>query len=110
MLREVVETKISRVADQHPENSSAAREIADLLLHLLCHSVGHEALESRPGSIDHAQSRVARIGHPGRGLDDPFENAVERQFGVDCDPGIHEHPEAVCPFPRGHAFIVSEAR
>ena len=105
-----MESKIASVLNQHPENSSAVRGIADLLLHLLCHSMGHKALESRPGSIDHAKSCVARIGHPGRGLDDPFENAVERQFGVDCDPGIHEHPEAVGPFPRGHAFIVSEAR
>ena len=72
--------------------------------------MGHEALEPRPSSIDHAKSCVARIGHPGRGLDDPFQNAVERQFGVDCDPGLDEHPEAVGAFARGHARIVSKAR
>ena len=76
---------MSGVTNQHAENSSAVREIADLRLHLLCHAVRHEALEPRSGSIDHAQSRVARIGDPGRGLDDPLENAVERQLGVDCD-------------------------
>ena len=40
----------------------------------------------------------------------PLQNAVERQFGVDCDPGLDEDPEAVGAFPRGHALIVSKAR
>jgi hypothetical protein len=110
VLRQVVEPKVSSVVDQHAENAAAVGEVADLLLHLVRHPVGNETLE--PGScwIDHAQRCVVGIGDTGGGLDDPLQNAVERQFGVDCDPGIHEHPEAVGPFPRGHARIVSKAR
>jgi len=49
-----------------------------------------------------------RIGDTSGSLDDPLQDSVERELGVDGDPGLHEHPEAVGPFPSGHRLIVSE--
>ena len=97
---EVVQAKGPRVADEHAENAAAVRGIADLALHLRRHPVGHEALEAGSGGVDHAEGRVVRCGDPGGGFDDPLENAVERQLGVDRDPGLDERPEAVGFFPR----------
>ncbi len=105
-----MESKISSVADQHAQDSAAGRWIADLFLHFFGHAVGHETLEPGARSIDHAQSCVLGISDAGRSLDDPLEDPVERELGVDGYTGLYQHPEAVGPFSGCHAFIVSKAR
>ena len=95
MLRQVVEPKVSSVTDEHAEYSPAVRWIADLRLHVLCHPEGHETLKARSCWVDHAESCVMGIGDTGGGFDDTFQNAVERQLGVDRDPGLHQHPQAI---------------
>ena len=86
------------------------RRIADLLLHFFGHPVGHETLEPGSRSIDHAESCVVGVGDSGGGLDDPLENPIERELGVDGYTGLHQHSEAIRAFSGSHAFIVSNAR
>ena len=47
-----------------------------------------EALEARSGRIDHAERGVLRARDLRRRFDDPRQNAVERELGVDCETGL----------------------
>ena len=95
ILGDRVQTKGPRVADQRAENATAARQIADACARLVVDSVGDETLETGPGRIDHAEGRIARAGHQCRSLDDPLQDAVERQLGADRDPGLQQYAKPV---------------
>ena len=72
---------------------SPVRKIADLLLDLVGHPVGHEPLQPRSCAVDHPQSGVLGTRHAGCCLDDLLEHTVERQLGSDGDPCLHERSQ-----------------
>jgi len=108
ILGEIVKAQRPGVSDQQAQDPAPLRRVPDLQLDFVAHAVGDEPLEASAGGVDHPKCRVLRVGHMGRGLDDPFEDALERQLGADGDTGFDQCPEAVGPFPRGHAFMVSK--
>ena len=95
IVGESVEAQRPRVADQHAQDSTSVRRVADLRLELGAHAVGDEALEARAGGIDHSESRVARGGHSGGRFDDAPEHSVERQLRVDCDTRFDQRSQTL---------------
>ena len=82
------------VADEHAEDPAAARQVADPRMRVLVDAVREEALELRPGLVDHAERGVTRAGEPRGRLDEPLQDGVERELGAEGDSDVHERPQA----------------
>ena len=66
-----------------------------------------EALERLPALVDHAERGVASAGHLGRGLDEPLEQRVQRELGVECDARVEKRAQPVGDV--GHGAIIDRA-
>src|SRR5205823_4099785 len=58
-------------------------------------------------AVEDAERGVVRAGDAGRSLDDPFQHTVERELGIDRDPGLDERPEALALTDSGHGQILA---
>ncbi len=108
--REIVEAERLRVSDQHTEDASPTRQIADRGMRLGVDSRGHKALEPFPRAIDDPERRVARPGELRGDLDQPLEQCVERELGAQCDACVDEHAQAIEGSPFRHLPPGSAAR
>ncbi len=88
---EVVEPQVASVSDQRAEDAAAARKLPDRSPRLVVDAVGDEALQVRAARVDHAQRDVSRLRQVGGALDDPLQQVVQRQLGIQGDAGI-DHP------------------
>ena len=86
IVGEVVQAERLRFAEQHAEDAAALRQLADRRLHVRVDPVGDEALEPRPGWVDHAERRVARPGQLRRRLQQPLESASSESSDVSAIP------------------------
>src|SRR5579862_3307327 len=95
IVGEVVQAQRTRVADQHAENSPAAREIPDRRMGLGVDAGREEALELLAGPVDDPERGVARPGQLGRGPDKTLEQCLERELGGERKSSIEECPQPV---------------
>ena len=107
---EIVEPERPRLPDQHTEDASPTRQIADRGVRLGVDSRGHEALEPFPRAVDDPERRVTRAGELGGDLDEPLEQCVERELRAQCDARVDEHAQAIEGSPFRHIPPGSAAR
>jgi hypothetical protein len=101
ILGDVREAQRLPLADQHAEDPTAAREVADRRARLLVDADGDELLEPSSRRIDDAERSVARPGQLRSRLDQLLEERLERQLGAECDTGLDEDAEPVGRGDRG---------
>ena len=94
IVRQFVESERASVGDQRAEDSAPVRRVADDCSGLLVDPGGHEALEARPGRVDHAQRGILGARDERRRLDDALQDAVERELRADREAGFDERAEA----------------
>ena len=92
---EVRKPERSCLPDEHAEDPSSLREIADRRVRLRVDAGCQEPFECCASLIDDAQGRVAGAGQKRRLLDELLEQRVERELGAQCDPRIHEDAQAI---------------
>ena len=95
MVGEVGKAKWLRVADQHAEDASPARPLADQPLGVRVDAGDEEALEPCSRRIDHPERGVAGVGQLGRRLGDALEHRVERELAADGDACLDQRAEAL---------------
>ena len=108
IVGDVVQPERPRLADEDAQQAASSRQVADRSVRLLVDARGEEPLEPSSGRVDHPERGISRLGQPGRGLDDPLEQRVERQLGVERDPGVDQPAQLVRL--RGLRRLVRDAR
>ena len=88
---EIVEAQRAGVLDQRPEDATPTRKLPDRPSRLLIETVSYEALQVRTPRVDDAQSDIPCLREIGGTLDDPSQQIVQRQLGVQSEPSIY-HP------------------
>ena len=90
-----LEPQRAGVGDQRAEDAAAAREGADLRRRVGVDAGVEEALERRPGLVDHAERRIAGAGQGGRGLGELLQEVVERELRAERDSRLDEAAQAI---------------
>ncbi len=101
-----LQTKRSRLADQHAENASSAGQVTDGGMRLGVDSRRHKGLEPHARTVDDSERCVARTRETRGGLDECLEQGIQRELGAQHDSGIDENAQAIESGLLGHRLWI----
>ena len=82
------------VLDQQPQDSAAARQVADCPMTLRLDAAGDEALELDAPLVEYAERGVARPGHAAGDVEQLTDNPVDVEHGDEPAAGLDELPQS----------------
>ena len=95
MLADVGEAEGHRIGDRHPEDATAARQIADRFAGLGIDATGDEALQIDPVGVEHPERRVTSTGQLAGDLERTVHHDLLVELGDQAAPDLDELPKPV---------------
>ena len=82
------------ILDEHAEDATAVRQVADRAVRLLVDALGDEVLEQLAAVVEHPDRRVAGAGQLLRDVQQPVEHGVRVELLEERAPDVQEPSES----------------